>query len=135
MSTEAQVTDSARGYLSEESKRRFTLVAGILGGVFFLAQVLLPMIVVFLVMMPTMMVGREISTTEIDKAALWRGELWLIARTINLELARSRDLGHRSGAPARAADGPFGCRSSASPRRRRDRYRSRRCCPWATGSG
>jgi uncharacterized RDD family membrane protein YckC len=84
MSTGAHVTDTARGYLSEESKRRFTLVAGILGGVFFLAQLLLPMIVMFLVMMPTMMVGREFSIAEVDKAALWRDEVWLIARTTNL---------------------------------------------------
>jgi len=35
-----------------ESKRRFTLVAGILGAVFFLAQFLLPMLVMFLVMFP-----------------------------------------------------------------------------------
>ena len=55
MSTESHLAESDRGYLSEESKRRFTLVAGILGAVFFLAQTLLPMFVMFLIMVPMMM--------------------------------------------------------------------------------
>jgi len=33
MSTGSPLTESSHGYLSEESKRRFTLVAGILGAV------------------------------------------------------------------------------------------------------
>jgi uncharacterized RDD family membrane protein YckC len=80
MSTEGPLTESAHGYLSEESKRRFTLVAGILGAVFFLAQFLLPMLVIFLIVMPTM-IGREFSAADIDQAALWRDELWFIERT------------------------------------------------------
>ena len=35
------VTESARGYLSLESKQRFTIVAGVLGALFFLAQFVL----------------------------------------------------------------------------------------------
>ena len=87
MSTGSHPTESARGYLSEESKRRFTLVAGILGAAFFLAQVLLPMLVVFLVMMP-MMLGREFRSADLDQAALWRDELWFVERTTKLN---SRD--------------------------------------------
>ena len=82
MSTGAHVTESARGYLSDESKRRFTIVAGVLGAVFFLAQILLPMLVMFLVMMPTML-RREISITDVQQAALWRDEVWLIDQTAN----------------------------------------------------
>lgn len=80
MSTGGQVAEPHRGYLSEESKRRFTLVAGVLGAVFFLAQVLLPMLVMFLVMMP-MMFGRELLMVDLEHAAVWRDELWLIERT------------------------------------------------------
>jgi uncharacterized RDD family membrane protein YckC len=83
MSTGAHVTDSAHGYLSDASKRRFTIVAGILWAVFFLAQIVLPMLAMFLIMVPTM-VGREFSTADVDQAALWRNEVWLIARTNKL---------------------------------------------------
>jgi uncharacterized RDD family membrane protein YckC len=83
MSTGGHLTESDRGYLSDESKRRFTLVAGILGAVFFLAQTLLPMLVMFLIMMP-MMIGREFSTADLDQAALWRDELWFIERTAKM---------------------------------------------------
>ena len=81
MSTGGQVAEPHRGYLSEESKRRFTLVAGVLGAVFFLAQVLLPMLVMFLVMVPTMF-ARELSMVDLDHAALWRDGLWSIERTV-----------------------------------------------------
>jgi uncharacterized RDD family membrane protein YckC len=80
MSAEGRSTESDRGYLSDESKRRFTLVAGILGAVFFLAQTLLPMFVMFLIMVP-LMIGQEFSSIDLDQAALWRDELWFIQRT------------------------------------------------------
>ncbi len=83
MSTESPLTESARGYLSDESKRRFTLFAGVLGAVFFLAQIVLPMLAMFLVMIP-MMFGRELSFPDLDQAALWRDELWLVERTARL---------------------------------------------------
>jgi uncharacterized RDD family membrane protein YckC len=79
-STAGHPTESDRGYRSHESKRRFTVVAGILGAVFFLAQLLLPMLVMFLVMVP-MMIGHEFSTADLDQAALWRDELWFTQRT------------------------------------------------------
>jgi len=70
----------APGYLSDDSKRRFTIVAGVLGVVFFLAQFALPMIVMFAFMMP--MAFGTLSTTDLDRAALWRGELWAVERTV-----------------------------------------------------
>ncbi|HEY3176886.1 MAG TPA: RDD family protein, partial [Candidatus Polarisedimenticolia bacterium] len=78
-----EVTESDRGYISEESKRRFTLVAGILGAVFFFAQTVLPMALMFLFMMP-MMIGQELATMDIEHAALWREEIWLPRRTHKL---------------------------------------------------
>jgi hypothetical protein len=80
MSIGSLATEPAHGYLSESSKRRFTLVAGILGAVLFLAQFLLPMLVMFLVMMP-MMFESAASMADLDQAGLWRGELWFIERT------------------------------------------------------
>ena len=80
MASADPVTESARGYLSQESKRRFTIVAGVLGALFFLAQFLLPMLFVFLVMMPTL-TGRALATADMDQAALWRNELWFVEQT------------------------------------------------------
>ncbi len=65
------LSESTRGYLSQESKRRFPPVAGILGAAFFLAQFLLPMLVMLLVMMP-MLTGRAVSTVELDQTPRWQ---------------------------------------------------------------
>lgn len=83
MSTSSHLTESDRGYLSAESKRRFTLIAGLLGAVFFLAQTLLPVLIVFLIMMP-MMLSQPVSTIDVDEAAVWRDELWFVQRTAKL---------------------------------------------------
>ncbi len=83
MSSASPFSESAHGYLSDGSKRRFTVVAGMLGAVFFLIQFLLPMLFAFLVMMPTML-GREFATAEPDQARLWRDELWFIERTTKI---------------------------------------------------
>ncbi len=83
MSNGDPLTDSARGYLSQESKRRFTLVAGILGAVFFVAQFALPMLIVFLIMVP-MMAGHVASVANLEGAALWNGELWFVEQSVNL---------------------------------------------------
>ncbi len=44
------------GYLSEEDKKRFTIIVGVLGAVFFMLQFLVPMVAMF-ALMPTMMMG------------------------------------------------------------------------------
>jgi uncharacterized RDD family membrane protein YckC len=66
-----------------ESKRRFTIVAGILGALFFFAQLVLPMLFMFLFMMP-MMMGGAIATADLAEAALWRNQLWFVERTAKL---------------------------------------------------
>jgi uncharacterized RDD family membrane protein YckC/uncharacterized protein YndB with AHSA1/START domain len=85
MSNGSPATDPAHGYLSEQSKRRFTAVAGILGAVFFVAQVLLPMLVMFMAMGP-MMLGSELSIADLDTATLWRNELWFMERTTKVSV-------------------------------------------------
>jgi uncharacterized RDD family membrane protein YckC len=77
-------TEAVPGYLSEGSKRRFTLVAGLLGAIFFLAQLVLPMAIMFLVMMP-MMIDQAVSMPDLDHAALWRDELWFVERTTKVD--------------------------------------------------
>ncbi len=83
MTSQGPLTDSARGYLSEESKRRFTLVAGILGAVFFVAQFALPMLIMFLVMVP-MMLGNVAAVADLEQAALWNGQLWFVEQTVKV---------------------------------------------------
>ncbi len=39
-------TETPRGYLSDAAKRRFTITTGVLGAVFFLAQMTLPLVVI-----------------------------------------------------------------------------------------
>jgi uncharacterized RDD family membrane protein YckC len=73
-----------RGYLSAESKRRFTILAGVLGALFFLAQTLLPMIVMFLVMMPVMF-SQEITTIDVDQAAVVGDELRVVEQTVDMD--------------------------------------------------
>jgi uncharacterized RDD family membrane protein YckC len=87
------------GYLSEESKRRFTLVAGVLGAVFFLAQMVLPMAVMFGLMMPMMFV-QELKFTDIDHAALWQDRIWLLEETAGMQL---RDPGKSHASKALAS--------------------------------
>ncbi len=84
MSTDNRLAESPTGYLSEGSKRRFTVIAGTLGAAFFLAQFLLPMLVMLLVMMP-MMLGRAVSTPDLDNAAAWQGDLWFVERTTHVD--------------------------------------------------
>ena len=96
VTAEAPLTDSDRGYLSAESKRRFTLVAGVLGAVFFLAQTILPMLLMFLLMVP-MIFDHEVSLIDLDGAALWRDELWVIQRNLRVD---PRD--PKGSAPTRA---------------------------------
>lgn len=83
MSTSSPLTESVRGYISEESKRRFTLVAGILGAAFFMAQFVLPMLLMFLIMMP-MTLGQDLRINDLDQSALWRDELWFMQRTVRM---------------------------------------------------
>jgi uncharacterized RDD family membrane protein YckC len=67
------------GFLSEEHKRRFTLTAGILGGVFFLAQFILPFVLMMAVM-PAMMFaeGMRMSQAHPQRGALWKNGIWYI---------------------------------------------------------
>lgn len=109
-------SESDRGYLSAESRHRFTLVAGVLGVVFFMAQFVLPMLVMLLFMMP-MMIGHVFKDIDLDQAAVLHDELWVIERTIKtnwrkpessettLALARVRLADLADSGPALALEG------------------------------
>jgi uncharacterized RDD family membrane protein YckC len=88
MSDVAHPPEPVRGYLSEESKRRFTIVAGVLGAVFFLAQLVLPVVLMFLIVFSGMML-QESASSAFDRAVLWRGELWYVEAARKLKVRES----------------------------------------------
>ncbi len=71
------------GYLSEEDKKRFTTLAGVLGSVFFILQVVLPMAAMFAIM-PVMMSGGTVVDFEISDAVVYHGEIHLVETTMSL---------------------------------------------------
>jgi uncharacterized RDD family membrane protein YckC len=83
VASEGRPSEPTGGYLSEDSKRRFTLVAGLLGAGFFVAQMALPMALMLLVFFPAMSL-QEVTTRDVDRAALWKDELWFVERTMRL---------------------------------------------------
>lgn len=71
------------GYVSEDSKKRFTLVAGVLGAVFFVLQFVVPMGAMF-ALMPALLWHQELRTFDLEGSALHRGEVYLVESSRNL---------------------------------------------------
>jgi uncharacterized RDD family membrane protein YckC len=67
------------GYLSEQSKRTFTIVAGVLGAAFFFIQLVGPMVAMFATM--PAMVLRAFTRFKVDGSALYRGRIHLVETT------------------------------------------------------
>jgi uncharacterized RDD family membrane protein YckC len=61
------------GYLSEQDKKTFTLIAGILGALFFFIQFLLPF-----AMMVVVMQGVGFDNVHLDRGVSWKGGFWFI---------------------------------------------------------
>lgn len=90
MSTHGALSESPRGYLSEDAKRRFTLTAGILGALFFIAQMVLPMLVMFAVFFPTMALS-EFHNRSLESLVAWKGDLWFVEETFVLAKQGGKD--------------------------------------------
>jgi uncharacterized RDD family membrane protein YckC len=80
MPAESPLSESARGYLSDESKKRFTVVAGVLGAVFFVAQLILPMVILLLIFVPTVMTT-DFVRADLQHSALWHDDAWFVEYT------------------------------------------------------
>jgi uncharacterized RDD family membrane protein YckC len=74
--------DAPPGYVSEESKRKFTLVAGILGAAAFLLQFAVPFAA--MLALQGYLVGFHGEEPRLNPAqtALWRGELWYVEEPV-----------------------------------------------------
>jgi len=72
-----------RGYLSEEHKRTFTITTGILGALFFIGQVVLP-VIIMLALMPAMMFSQmdAMKTARLERGAFWNGEIWYVEQSL-----------------------------------------------------
>ena len=75
------INEPPKGYLSEESKRKFTLTAGILGAAFLIGQFFLPMVMmVGAVATDFSDFGSDISYVYPQKAAVWDDTLYYVVR-------------------------------------------------------
>jgi len=79
--TQSSVDEPPKGYLSDASKRKFTLTAGILGAAFLFGQFLLPMVfMVGAVATDFSDIGSDISHTYPQKAAVLDDTVYYIVR-------------------------------------------------------
>jgi len=89
--SEIPPSQSSDGYLSEQGKRRFTITAGILGAVFFMAQIALPF-VLMLIAMPIMMLKADVfKRLNVDSIVFWNDSIWFIeeaGKNMNYNLKR-----------------------------------------------
>lgn len=67
---------SSSGYLSEDGKKRFTILAGVLGAIFFLVQFIGPMVVMF-ASMPVMF-RSTFTTYTVEGSALYSGSVHVV---------------------------------------------------------
>ncbi|MHC4475258.1 MAG: RDD family protein [Planctomycetota bacterium] len=76
------VIEAPHGYLSEEDKRKFTITAGILGAVFFVAQFVVPFLVMF-VSMPVMFdTGEWMTQIDAGGAVFWNDAIWFTQKQL-----------------------------------------------------
>ncbi len=89
--SETPASQPPDGYLSEQGKQRFTITAGILGAVFFMAQIALPY-VLMLIAMPTMILKGDIfKQLNVDSMVFWNDSIWFIeeaGKNMNYNLKR-----------------------------------------------
>ena len=67
-----------KGYISEEHKRKFTIIAFVLAGVFFIVQLVVPFIIVF-ASMPSMFFNPDyMKFARLENSVLWQGQVWYL---------------------------------------------------------
>jgi uncharacterized RDD family membrane protein YckC len=76
--------------LSEEHKRKFTITAGILGAIFFIAQFILPPILM-MAAMPVMMFSQDSWMKEAnpERGTFWNNQLWYVETALTTETSAS----------------------------------------------
>ena len=77
-------SDAPTGYLSQDAKRRFSIIVGVLAAVCFIAQFVLPM-VLWMVIGPVFMMSQmsSMKMPDAEGAALWQGRLWYTETSVD----------------------------------------------------
>jgi uncharacterized RDD family membrane protein YckC len=73
-----------RGYLSQEDKRKFTIRAGILGAVFFLAQFIVPFAVMIAIMPLFVFSVFEMRMADPERGTYFDGAIWYVEKGIDV---------------------------------------------------
>jgi uncharacterized RDD family membrane protein YckC len=71
-----RILEAPPGYISEEAKKKFTLLAGILGALFFLGQIVIPFAAMAIFMPFMFLSGFEIEHALVKRGAYWNGRVW-----------------------------------------------------------
>jgi uncharacterized RDD family membrane protein YckC len=66
------------GYLSDASKRKYTITAGILGAVFFIAQMILPMVFMIFLMPISILESDIFRQLHVQSSVFWNDSIWLV---------------------------------------------------------
>ncbi|MCK4395027.1 RDD family protein [candidate division WOR-3 bacterium] len=74
---QSQTSKDSKGYISHVAKKKFTIIAGILGAVFFIGQFFIPMLALLLIL-PWQSEKEEIRSTFVEDAVLWKDSIWYI---------------------------------------------------------
>ena len=76
----------AAGYLSENDKRKFTIAAGIIGGAFFFAQFIVPMVIMMAAMPAMMFSGSfQIKIVQPERSVYWDNSIWYLETSQTLQ--------------------------------------------------
>ena len=75
--------EAPKGYLSQEQKERFSLIAGVLGALFFFAQFVLPFLIM-VVSMPIMLFSQDswMKIAKSKRGTYWEGSIWYAEQSI-----------------------------------------------------
>jgi uncharacterized RDD family membrane protein YckC len=83
MDSQPQLSNSeARGYLSQEHKRKFTITAGILGAVFFLGQFLVPFVLMIAIMPFFVFSVIEMRMADPQRGTYFDDAIWYVEKAL-----------------------------------------------------
>ncbi|NOZ13029.1 MAG: RDD family protein [Acidobacteria bacterium] len=78
------MADTYAGYISEERKKHFTILVGVLGAVFLIMQFVAPLVIMFSMMSNFMTSTVNMKDFRIDRAVYWHGSMWYTEHAIGI---------------------------------------------------
>jgi uncharacterized RDD family membrane protein YckC len=80
---QSQASKDSKGYISSVAKKKFTIITGILGAVFFFGQFFIPLLALLLIL-PWVSGKEETISTFVEDAVLWKDNIWYIEKVTKL---------------------------------------------------